>query len=84
MTQEYARPNRSSKTTSAPSVLDEFEKRREEREADAEAEQRRKAELEAVRNDIATGEKEVQDRIDALLSASPEEFVMWFIQTEGQ
>lgn len=84
MTQEYAQPNRSSATTSAPSVLDELEKRRQEREADAEAEQRRKAELEAVRNDIATGEKEVQDRIDALLSASPEEFVMRFIQTEGQ
>lgn len=65
-------------------VLDELERRKEAIAAETAAEQQRLAEIDAARSAVAADETVLQDRIDQLLSSSPEDFVIRFLQTEGQ
>jgi hypothetical protein len=77
-------PEPARETHAQPDVLSELERRRREVKADVAEEARREGELEAARGAVAADEAAVQDRIDELLSSSPEDFVIRFIQTEGQ
>jgi ribosomal protein L9 len=81
MRRQYEESRDRQTVPATPAVLDEIEQRR---RAVEEEEQRRNAELEAARSAVAADEAALQDRIDQLLSSSPEEFVIRFIQTEGE
>jgi Pup-like protein len=83
MVQQYAPPPER-QIPQAPGVLDELERRKREVAAEAEEERRRQAALASARSAVAAQEAELQERIDQLLSESPEDFVIRFLQTEGQ
>lgn len=67
-----------------PAVLDELDRRKQELATVRENEQRLDEELRAERDAVAADEADLQQRIDQLLSSSPEEFVITFLQTEGE
>jgi FtsZ-binding cell division protein ZapB len=84
MTQRYALPPDRQSSQAQPDVLDQLDKRKEELAAEAAEERRQQAALDAARSEVAVQEAALQDRIDQLLSSSPEDFVIRFLQTEGQ
>jgi len=82
--QQFKRPGDEQALPARPNVLDELERRKEEVAGEREEEQRRDAALDAERNRVAEERTKLQERIDQLLSSSPEDFVIRFVQTEGQ
>jgi hypothetical protein len=83
MPREYLQPT-AQKPQTEQDVLDDIERRKQEVAAAEEEERRLHAQLDAERGSAAADEAAVQDRIDQLLSQSPVDFVMTFLQTEGQ
>lgn len=84
MAQQYA-PGPDAQPSQAHSeVLENLEKRKRELTAEAEEERRKQLALDAIRGEVLSQEAALQDRIDQLLSSSPEDFVIRFLQTEGQ
>lgn len=84
MAQEYAPQPGRQVPQGQPSVLDDLERRKRELAVEAEGERRREEALDADRRAVAAEEAALQDRIEELLSDSPEDFVIRFLQTEGQ
>lgn len=84
MDRQYERDTQRPAPPVERTVLDEIEERNRKVAADQAEEARRHAELDAQRNQVAADEAALQEGIDRVLSSSPEDFVMRFIQTEGQ
>jgi uncharacterized protein YlxW (UPF0749 family) len=84
MTRQYAPPDRRRQETAHPDPLEDLRKRRAERERKAaEVEAGQKA-IEEARTEVESMNRDLQSEIEELLSANPEEFVIRFLQTEGQ
>lgn len=85
MARQYApQPDRRRQETAPSDRLEDLRKRRAEKEreaADAEAGQRA---IEEARSEVESMNQDLQREIEELLSSNPEEFVIRFLQTEGQ
>lgn len=71
----------------AQPVSDEYEKLNElakERQKEQDERDKKQGEIEAARAEAEAREHELQQEIEWLLSSDPREFVIRFLQTEGQ
>ena len=85
MAQQYAPPpDRQESQTAQPDVLSQLEKRRRELAAEEEERRQQQETMDAARREVRAQEDVLQNQIDQLLSSSPEDFVIRFLQTEGQ
>lgn len=85
MTKQYApQPDRRRQDPVNSDPLEDLRRRRAEREREAaEAEAGQRA-IEEARAEVESMNQDLQREIEELLSSNPEEFVIRFLQTEGQ
>jgi Pup-like protein len=85
MTRQYApQPDRRRQDPAGADPLEELRKRRAARESQEAELQAGQQAIEEAQAEIASQAQALQREIEGLLSANPEEFVIRFLQTEGQ
>lgn len=85
MKQQFVSPDDArSDTASQPDILAEIEERQRQHQKEAELRAARQAARDESRAEAEADVEALNAHIEGLLSANPEEFVIRFLQTEGQ